>query len=134
MVDVGLGYLSLSRRSDTLSGGETQRIKIVRSLGSSLSDVTYVFDEPTAELHPADAERIGRLLVGLRDAHNNVLVVEHSRQMLELADRIVEMGPEGGSHGGEVVFAGTPEQLMGCEKSKTGRYLKGSALAPRLRV
>ena len=106
MVDVGIGYLSLGRRASTLSGGEAQRVKIVRNLGSSLTDITYVFDEPTAGLHPADAERIGRLLVGLRDAHNNVLVVEHSRQMLELADHVVEMGPGAGAGGGEVVYEG----------------------------
>ncbi|MFA6952728.1 MAG: excinuclease ABC subunit UvrA [Candidatus Methanomethylophilaceae archaeon] len=111
MVDVGLGYLSLSRRTDTLSGGEAQRLKMVRHLGSSLSDITYIFDEPTAGLHPEDAERIGKLLVGLRDKHNTVLIVEHSRQMMELADTIIEMGPLAGSHGGQVVFKGTPEEL-----------------------
>ena len=88
MVEVGIGYLSLSRRTDTLSGGEVQRIKMVRNLGNSLSNITYIFDEPTAGLHPADADRIGRLLVELRDSHNNVLVVEHSRQMMALADHI----------------------------------------------
>ncbi|MDO4851080.1 MAG: excinuclease ABC subunit UvrA [Actinomycetota bacterium] len=122
MVDVGIGYLSLSRRSDTLSGGEAQRIKIVRNLGSSLSDITYVFDEPTAGLHPADAERIGRLLVGLRDAHNNVLVVEHSRQMLELADHIVEMGPGAGGNGGEVVYEGDLAGLVAAD-TPTARAL-----------
>ncbi len=115
MVDVGIGYLSLGRRSDTLSGGEAQRIKIVRNLGSSLSDITYVFDEPTAGLHPADAERIGRLLVGLRNAHNNVLVVEHSRQMIALADHIVEMGPSAGSHGGEVIYKGDLAGLLAAD-------------------
>ena len=112
MVDVGIGYLQLGRHTDTLSGGEAQRIKIVRNLGSSLTNITYIFDEPTAGLHPADAERIGRLLVGLRDKHNNVLVVEHSRQMMQLADHIIEMGPEAGSHGGEVMFEGSYESLL----------------------
>ena len=112
MVDVGIGYLSLGRRADTLSGGEAQRVKIVRNLGSALTDITYVFDEPTAGLHPADAERIGRLLVGLRDAHNNVLVVEHSRHMLRLADHIVEMGPGAGAGGGEVVYEGDLAGLL----------------------
>ena len=97
MIDVGIGYLSLSRRTDTLSGGELQRIKIVRNLGSSLSNITYIFDEPTARLHPADAERIGKLLVDLRDKHNNVFVVEHSRQMIELADYVVELGESAGT-------------------------------------
>ena len=124
MADVGIGYLSLSRRSDTLSGGEAQRIKIVRNLRSSLSDITYIFDEPTAGLHPADAERIGRLLVGLRDAHNNVLVVEHSRQMLELADHIVEMGPGAGRNGGEVVYEGDMAGLLAAD-TPTARALDG---------
>lgn len=111
MVEVGIGYLSLSRRTDTLSGGEVQRIKMVRNLGSSLSNITYIFDEPTAGLHPADAERIGCLLADLRDNHNNVLVVEHSRQMLSLADHIIELGPSAGTRGGEVVYEGDLEGL-----------------------
>ena len=112
MVDVGIGYLSLGRHTDSLSGGEAQRIKIVRNLGSSLTNITYIFDEPTAGLHPADAERIGRLLVGLRDKRNNVLVVEHSRQMLALADHVIELGPEAGTHGGEITFEGTYSDLL----------------------
>ena len=111
MVDVGIGYLSLGRRTDTLSGGEAQRIKMVRNLGGSLCNITYIFDEPTAGLHPADAERIGRLLLDLRDRHNNVLVVEHSRQMMEHADHLIEMGPGAGTSGGEVVFSGTPADI-----------------------
>lgn len=111
MVEVGIGYLSLSRRTDTLSGGEIQRIKMVRNLGSSLSNITYIFDEPTAGLHPADADRIGRLLVDLRDSHNNVLVVEHSRQMMALADHIIELGPLAGMRGGEIVYQGDLEGL-----------------------
>lgn len=96
MIDVGIGYLSFSRRTDTLSGGELQRIKMVRNLGSSLSNITYIFDEPTAGLHPADAERIGKLLLDLRDKHNNVFIVEHSRQMIELADHIIELAENAG--------------------------------------
>ena len=111
MVDVGIGYLSLSRRSDTLSGGEAQRIKIVRDLGGCLNNITFIFDEPTAGLHPADAERIGRMLCELREKHNNVLVVEHSRRMIELADHIIELGPGAGASGGEVIFAGSLPQL-----------------------
>ena len=111
MIDVGIGYLSLSRKTETLSGGEAQRIKMVRNLGGYLNNITYIFDEPTAGLHPADAERIGRMLCDLRDKHNNVLVVEHSRQMLELADHIIEMGPGAGTQGGNVVFAGSLEEL-----------------------
>ena len=104
MVDIGIGYLSLSRKTETLSGGEAQRLKMVRNLGGYLNNITYIFDEPTAGLHPADAERIGKMLCELRDKHNNVLVVEHSRQMLELADHIIEMGPGAGVRGGEAVF------------------------------
>ena len=111
MVQVGLGYLSLDRRTDTLSGGEAQRLKMVRHLGSSLSNITYILDEPTAGLHPSDAHRIGELLLDLRDRHNTVLVVEHSRQMLELADHVIELGPLAGSRGGEIVYQGDLEGL-----------------------
>lgn len=111
MVEVGLGYLNLSRRTDTLSGGEAQRLKMVRHLGSSLSNITYIFDEPTAGLHPADANRIAGLLMRLRDKFNLVLVVEHSRSVIELADEVIELGPQAGTHGGKVVFQGTVESL-----------------------
>ena len=111
MIDVGIGYLSLSRKADTLSGGEAQRIKMVRNLGGYLNNITYVFDEPTAGLHPSDAQRIGKMLCELRDKHNNVLVVEHSKQMLSLADHIIEMGPGAGMNGGRVVFQGSLEKL-----------------------
>ena len=106
MVDVGIGYLSLGRPTDTLSGGEAQRIKLVRHLGSSLSNLTYIFDEPTAGLHPADAERIGRMLLELRDRHNTVLAVEHSRQIISLADHVIELGPLAGAQGGRIVYEG----------------------------
>ncbi|MCR5820811.1 MAG: excinuclease ABC subunit UvrA, partial [Bacteroidaceae bacterium] len=111
MIAVGIGYLSLSRKTDTLSGGEAQRIKMVRNLGGYLNNITYIFDEPTAGLHPADADRIGRMLCELRDKHNNVLVVEHNRQMLALADHIIEMGPLAGTKGGNLVFSGDLEEL-----------------------
>lgn len=113
MVEVGLGYLSLSRRTDTLSGGEAQRLKMVRHLGSSLSNVTYIFDEPTAGLHPADAQKIGRLLLELRDARNTVLVVEHSHQIMELADELIELGPGAGENGGHIVYHGPVRALSG---------------------
>ena len=115
MIDVGIGYLSLSRKTETLSGGEAQRLKMVRNLGGYLNNITYIFDEPTAGLHPADAERIGKLLCELRDKHNNVLVVEHSRQMFSLADHIIEMGPCAGSLGGQVVFEGSLDELRGAD-------------------
>ena len=111
MIDVGIGYLSLSRKTETLSGGEAQRLKMVRNLGGYLNNITYIFDEPTAGLHPADAARIGRMLCDLRDKHNNVLVVEHSRQMFDLADHIIELGPKAGSGGGRLVFEGSPADL-----------------------
>ncbi len=111
MIEVGLGYLSLSRRTDTLSGGEAQRLKMVRHLGSSLSNLTYIFDEPTAGLHPSDAEQIGKLLLRLRNRHNTVLVVEHSRQMMELADEIIELGTDAGADGGKIVFQGSLFEL-----------------------
>lgn len=112
MVEVGLGYLHLGRRTDSLSGGENQRLKMVRHLGSSLSNIIYIFDEPTAGLHPEDAHRISRLLLSLRDKHNTVLVVEHSKDIIALADQVIELGPQAGRRGGEVVFQGPVEKLM----------------------
>ncbi len=112
MVDVGVGYLTLGRRTDTLSGGEVQRLKIVRHLGSSLSNITYIFDEPTAGLHPADAERIAKLLLALRDKHNSVLVVEHSRDIIRLADEVIELGPLAGVKGGQITFQGSVSELL----------------------
>ena len=128
MVDVGIGYLSLSRKTETLSGGEAQRIQIVRNLGGYLNNITYIFDEPTAGLHPADAERIGRMLCELREKHNNVLVVEHSRQMIALADHILELGPGAGSKGGDLVFSGSLAEL------KAADTLTAKALNQKLTV
>lgn len=124
MIDIGIGYLSLSRRTETLSGGEAQRLKMVRNLGGYLNNITYIFDEPTAGLHPADAERIGKMLCELRDKHNNVLVVEHSRQMLSLADHIIEMGPGAGTNGGNVVFEGSLEELEKVDTLTAEAFLK----------
>ncbi|SFF23374.1 excinuclease ABC, A subunit [Actinacidiphila alni] len=112
LLSVGLGYLTLDRESSTLSGGEAQRVKIVRHLGSSLTDITYVFDEPSAGLHPADVERLNELLLRLRDAGNTVLVVEHHPEVIRVADHVVDMGPGAGSDGGLVRFEGTPEALL----------------------
>ena len=111
MINVGIGYLSLSRKTDTLSGGELQRIKMVRNLSCSLTNITYIFDEPTQGLHPYDAKKIGNLLLNIRDKENNVFVVEHSRQMIELADYIIEMGAGSGINGGEVIFEGSLNEL-----------------------
>lgn len=122
-VDIGLGYLTLNRPSSTLSGGEAQRVKMIRHLGSAFSDVTYVFDEPTAGLHAADIDRLNALLLALRDKGNTVLVVEHRPQTIEIADHIVEMGPGAGIVGGEIVFQGTVEQLRAAG-TRTGESLK----------
>ncbi|QZY51829.1 excinuclease ABC subunit UvrA [Leucobacter tenebrionis] len=122
LLSVGLGYLSLDRESSTLSGGEAQRVKIVRHLGSALTDVTYVFDEPSTGLHPADVQRLNQLLIRLRDAGNTVLVVEHHPQVIRVADHVVDMGPGAGSHGGLVQFEGTPAQLRE-SGTLTGRLL-----------
>ncbi|HEX6147611.1 MAG TPA: excinuclease ABC subunit UvrA [Acidimicrobiia bacterium] len=121
-VDIGLGYLSLDRPSGTLSGGESQRTKMIRHLGSALTDVTYVFDEPTIGLHPHDVQRMNDLLVQLRDKGNTVLVVEHEPETIEIADHVIDLGPGAGTAGGEVVFEGTVEELRKSE-TLTGRHL-----------
>ncbi|MCW3841225.1 excinuclease ABC subunit UvrA [Micromonospora yasonensis] len=120
---IGLGYLSLDRPSGTLSGGEAQRTKMIRHLGSSLTDVTYVFDEPTIGLHPHDIERMNQLLLQLRDKGNTVLVVEHKPETIAIADHVVDLGPGAGTHGGTVCFEGTVEQLRGSDTT-TGRHLE----------
>jgi excinuclease UvrABC ATPase subunit len=121
-VGIGLGYLSLDRPSGTLSGGESQRTKMIRHLGSSLTEVTYVFDEPTIGLHPHDIERMNDLLSHLRDKGNTVLVVEHKPETIAIADHVVDLGPAAGTAGGEVVFEGTVEGLRG-SGTATGRHL-----------
>ena len=124
--EIGLGYLSLDRPSGTLSGGEAQRTKMIRHLGSSLTDVTYVFDEPTIGLHPHDIARINGLLLQLRDKGNTVLVVEHKPEVIAIADRVVDLGPGAGNAGGEVVFDGTVEELRRSD-TVTGRHLDDRA-------
>ena len=121
-VEIGLGYLSLDRPSGTLSGGESQRIRMIRHLGSSLTDVTYVFDEPTIGLHPHDIARMNELLIRLRDKGNTVLVVEHKPEVIVIADHIVDLGPAAGSAGGEVVFEGSVDGLRASD-TLTGRHL-----------
>ena len=125
-VEIGLGYLSLDRPSGTLSGGEAQRTKMIRHLGSSLTDVTYVFDEPTIGLHPHDIERMNQLLLQLRDKGNTVLVVEHKPEAIAIADHVVDLGPLAGSGGGQVVFEGTVEGLR-ASGTLTGRHLDDRA-------
>jgi excinuclease ABC A subunit len=121
-VEIGLGYLSLDRPSGTLSGGEAQRVKMIRHLGSSLTDVTYVFDEPTAGLHPHDIQRMNELLLRLRDKGNTVLVVEHKPQTIAIADHVVDLGPGAGADGGAVCFEGAVDDLRASD-TLTGRHL-----------
>lgn len=123
---IGLGYLSLDRETSTLSGGEGQRLKMVRHLGSSLTGMTYIFDEPSVGLHPRDVGRLGDLLLRLRDKGNTVLVVEHDPDVIEIADHVVDMGPGAGTHGGRVVFEGTPDELRTAD-TPTGRALRRPA-------
>ncbi|MFF0813722.1 ATP-binding cassette domain-containing protein [Rhodococcus sp. NPDC003318] len=125
-VDIGLGYLSLDRPAGTLSGGEAQRTKLIRHLGSSLTDVTYVFDEPTIGLHPHDIDRMNDLLLQLRDKGNTVLVVEHKPEAIAIADHVVDLGPRAGSEGGEVVFEGTVDGLR-TSGTITGKHLDDRA-------
>jgi len=133
-VEIGLGYLSLDRPSGTLSGGEAQRTKMIRHLGSSLTDVTYVFDEPTIGLHPHDIQRMNDLLRRLRDKGNTVLVVEHKPEAIAIADHVVDLGPGAGTEGGEIVFEGTVEGLR-TSGTLTGRHLDDRAsVKPEVRT
>ncbi|QEC48701.1 excinuclease ABC subunit UvrA [Baekduia soli] len=133
-VEIGLGYLSLDRPSGTLSGGEAQRTRMIRHLGSSLTDVTYVFDEPTIGLHPHDIQRMNALLLALRDKGNTVLVVEHKPETIAIADHVVDLGPGAGAQGGEVTFEGTVDALR-ASATVTGRHLDDrAALKPAVRT
>jgi excinuclease UvrABC ATPase subunit len=123
IVEIGLGYFSLGRPSGTLSGGEAQRTKMIRHLGSSLTDVTYVFDEPTTGLHPHDLRRMNDLLLRLRDKGNTVLVVEHEPEAIAIADHVVDLGPVAGHDGGRIVFEGTPADLVAARSTLTGEHL-----------
>ncbi|NUT53590.1 MAG: excinuclease ABC subunit UvrA [Saccharothrix sp.] len=125
-VEIGLGYLSLDRPAGTLSGGEAQRTKMIRHLGSSLTDVTYVFDEPTTGLHPHDIQRMNQLLLRLRDKGNTVLVVEHKPEVIAIADHVVDLGPGAGSAGGSICFEGSVEGLRGSD-TITGRHFDDRA-------
>ncbi len=125
LVNVGLGYLAMSRNSGTLSGGESQRIRLASQIGSGLTGVLYVLDEPSIGLHQRDNERLLSTLIRLRDLGNTVLVVEHDEEAILLADHVVDMGPGAGVHGGHVVAAGTPRDVMNNPESLTGKYLSG---------
>ncbi len=125
LVDIGLEYLSLSRETDTLSGGESQRVKIVKHLGSSLSDVIYIFDEPSVGLHPRDVHRMNELLQKLRDKGNTVIVVEHDPDVIKVADHVVDVGPLAGPQGGEIVYEGSYANLLKA-KTLTGTHMQQS--------
>jgi len=125
LVDIGLEYLSLSRETDTLSGGESQRVKIVKHLGSSLMDVMYIFDEPSVGLHPRDVHRMNELLQELRDKGNTVIVVEHDPDVIKVADHIVDVGPHAGPQGGEIVYEGSYVNLLKAD-TLTGRHMQQS--------
>jgi excinuclease UvrABC ATPase subunit len=125
LVDIGLEYLSLSRETDTLSGGESQRVKIVKHLGSSLTDVMYIFDEPSVGLHPRDVHRMNELLQKLRDKGNTVIVVEHDPDVIRVADHVVDVGPYAGRQGGEVVYEGSYANLLKAN-TLTGKHMKQS--------
>jgi excinuclease ABC subunit A len=123
--DVGLGYLTLNRLSNTLSGGESQRINLATSLGSSLVGSVYVLDEPSIGLHPRDTQRLITVLKSLRDVGNTVIVVEHEEEIMQAADHIIDIGPEAGTHGGTLIFSGTFDQILFDDNSLTGKYLSG---------
>jgi len=125
LVDIGLEYLSLSRETDTLSGGESQRVKVVKHLGSSLTDVIYIFDEPSVGLHPRDVHRMNELLQKLRDKGNTVIVVEHDPDVIKVADHIVDVGPHAGRQGGEIVYEGSYAKLLKAD-TLTGRHMQHS--------
>lgn len=130
LVDVGLEYLTLSRKAATLSGGEAQRIRLATQIGSQLMGVLYVLDEPSIGLHPRDNDRLLRTLKGLRDVGNTVLVVEHDEETIRSADWVVDLGPGAGEHGGEVVCQGPVENILACPDSETGAYLSGRKHIP----
>ena len=125
IVDVGLGYVTLGQSSVTLSGGEAQRVKLAKELSRRATGRTlYILDEPTTGLHPADIQHLLQVLGRLVDAGNTVVVIEHNLDVIKTADWVIDIGPEGGSGGGRVIAAGTPEQVAGCSDSYTGRFLK----------
>ncbi len=128
--NVGLGYLTLSRASGTLSGGESQRIRLATQIGAGLMGVLYILDEPSIGLHQRDNDKLLDALKGLRDLGNTLIVVEHDEDTMRQADYIVDIGPAAGVHGGELIASGTPEEIMNCEQSITGQYLSGKKFIP----
>ena len=130
LIDVGLDYLTLDRSAATLSGGEAQRIRLATQIGSQLVGVLYILDEPSIGLHPRDNGRLLNSLRKLRNLGNSIIVVEHDQKTMESADQIIDLGPGAGEHGGEVVFSGTPQQILTSKKSITGKYLSGKKAIP----
>ena len=129
MIDIGLPYLSMNRESTTLSGGEAQRLKLVRYMGSSLCGMIYIFDEPSTGMHPRDVYRMSRLLKSLRDKGNTVLVVEHDKDIISIADEVIDIGPLAGKNGGQVLFQGSYESLL-ISGTRTGKSLSNIILSP----
>ena len=130
LVDVGLDYLSLARSTPTLSGGESQRIRLASQIGSGLTGVLYVLDEPTIGLHPRDNRRLLRALRHLCDLGNTLILVEHDREVIEAADYLLDFGPGSGEHGGQITAAGSPAKVKKSPRSLTGSYLTGQAAIP----
>src|SRR5262249_58886024 len=130
LVDVGLDYLSLARPGPTLSGGEAQRIRLASQIGSGLTGVLYVLDEPTIGLHPRDNRRLLTALHHLRDLGNTLLLVEHDREVIASADHLLDFGPGAGDRGGEITASGTPKQVLKARESLTGQYLSGRKAIP----
>ena len=130
LVDVGLDYLTLARQGPTLSGGEAQRIRLASQIGSGLTGVLYVLDEPTIGLHPRDNERLLVALQNLRDLGNTLVLVEHDREVIAAADYLLDFGPGAGDHGGEITASGTPKQVTKNPDSLTGKYLSGKLAIP----
>ena len=130
MLDLGLGYLTLNRRSNTLSGGETQRINLTRTIGSNLTSSLYILDEPSVGLHPRDTERLVKVLKNLRDLGNTVVVVEHEEEVIKNADHIIDIGPEAGIHGGSIISEGNFKKILGDKNSLTGNYLSEKKVVP----
>ena len=123
--DVGLGYIKIGQPSTQLSGGEAQRIKLATELSKrSTGNTLYILDEPTTGLHFADVDKLVSVLQQLVDAGNTVVVIEHNLEVIKCADHIIDLGPEGGDKGGQIVFSGTPEEIVKCKQSYTGHYLK----------
>ena len=123
--DVGLGYIKIGQPSTQLSGGEAQRIKLATELSKrSTGNTLYILDEPTTGLHFADVDKLVSVLQQLVDAGNTVVVIEHNLEVIKCADHIIDLGPEGGDKGGQIVFSGTPEEIVNCKQSYTGHYLK----------